>query len=62
MPEVICTTVYQFPELSEAAKEEGAQLVSRAWAPRRLVGRGLPRISSASAIFSASGSKPRLCG
>jgi len=22
MPEVICTTVYQFPELSDAAKEK----------------------------------------
>ncbi len=26
MPEVICTTVYQFPELSDAAKEK-----ARSW-------------------------------
>jgi hypothetical protein len=26
MPEIICTTVYQFPELSDAAKEK-----ARSW-------------------------------
>ena len=26
MPEIICTTVYQFPELSDAAKEKAADL------------------------------------
>lgn len=33
MPEIICTTVYQFPELSDAAKEK-----ARSWHRDLVVG------------------------
>lgn len=41
MPEIICTTVYQFPELSNAAKEKARSWYREACRQRRLVGRGL---------------------
>jgi len=61
MPEVICTTVYQFPELSDAAKEK-ARSWYREFGPTTIGGTRSTRISSGSARSSASGSKPRPCG
>lgn len=41
MPEIICTTVYQFPELSDVAKEKARSWYRELGPSRRLVGRGL---------------------
>lgn len=60
MPEVICTTVYQFPELSDAAKEK-ARSWYRELGPHDDWGTRSTRISSVSAISSAFVSKPRPC-
>ena len=53
MPEIICTTVYQFPELSDKAKEK-----TRSWyrelGPHDDWGTRSTRISYGSATSSAS--------
>jgi hypothetical protein len=53
MPEIICTTVYQFPELSDAAKEK-ARSWYREFGPTTIGGTRSTRISSGSARSSAS--------
>jgi hypothetical protein len=53
MPEVICTTVYQFPELSDVAKDK-ARSWYRELGPMMIGGMGSMRILSGSARSSAS--------
>ncbi len=53
MPEVICTTVYQFPELSDAAKEKARSCIANS-APTTIGGTRSMRISSGFAKSSAS--------